>query len=299
MENSRIEGFIEDFLAYLQGNKGYSSNTVMAYGRDLRDYAEFSKGKDPFGPDTVRAYLGHLFGKVKRSTISRRLSCIRTFFQFLQKRGIVEENHPKEVSGLKKERYLPKVMLVDQVFEILNRIAPEGETNLRDRAILETLYSTGIRVGELVGLNLKDVDSSQGLIRVLGKGDKERLVPIGSTALDSLCDYLRVTNRDGLLGRGDGPIFLGRDGKRITVRRVQQIVKKHARSLGISKDISPHTFRHTFATHLLEGGADLRSVQEMLGHASISTTQIYTHLTLDKLMEIYDRAHPRSRMEEE
>lgn len=299
MENSRIEGFIEDFLAYLQGNKGYSSNTVMAYGRDLRDYAEFSKGKDPFGPDTVRAYLGHLFGKVKRSTISRRLSCIRTFFQFLQKRGIVEENHPKEVSGLKKERYLPKVMLVDQVFEILNRIAPEGETNLRDRAILETLYSTGIRVGELVGLNLKDVDSSQGLIRVLGKGDKERLVPVGRTALDSIRAYLKITNREGLLGKGNEALFLGRDGKRITVRRVQQIVKKHARSLGISKDISPHTFRHTFATHLLEGGADLRSVQEMLGHASISTTQIYTHLTLDKLMEIYDRAHPRSRMEEE
>lgn len=299
MEDRSIERFIEDFLACLQGNKGYSLNTVMAYGRDLRDYAGFLNGRDPFVLDTIKAYLAYLFGKVNRSTISRRLACLRTFFQFLQRKGVVEENHPKEISGLKKERYLPKVMLVDQIFGILDGILPKSEIEYRDKAILEILYSTGIRVGELVGLNLRDVDPSQGLIRVIGKGDKERLVPIGKAAVESVCAYLRVTNREGLLGKGSGPLFLGRNQKRITVRRVQQIVKRYAKPLGLSKEISPHTFRHTFATHLLEGGADLRSVQEMLGHASISTTQIYTHLTLDKLMEIYDRAHPRSRIKEE
>lgn len=299
MNRGKVEDSLKEFLGYLASAKGYSVNTVSSYKRDLIEYLSFAQGSDPFDSETLRGYLASLFGRVKRSTISRKLSSLRSFFRFLEKRGIIQEDPAVELKGIKREKYLPKVMLVDQVSHMLDQLDGQEEKVLRDRAILETLYSSGIRVGELVGLNLKDVDASQGLLRVTGKGDKERLVPIGRVALQAINRYLAHTKRDALLGKANGPLFLGRNNQRITVRRVQQIVKEHAKRIGISKEVSPHTFRHTFATHLLEGGADLRSVQEMLGHVSVSTTQIYTHLALDKIMDIYDKAHPRSRIKEE
>lgn len=294
-----LDQLVKEFLDYLKANKGYSDNTIRAYGNDLEDYLNFLKdgpNKDPFEMKTIRAYLSSRYKSCRKSTISRRLSCLRSFYSYLEYRGVTEQNHPKDIMPIKTEKYLPKVMLVDQVFSMLDGIEPKTAKEWRDKAILETLYSCGLRVSELVGLNLKDVDESQCVVRVLGKGQKMRLVPIGKVALSAIKEYLKRTNREGLLGWADEPLFLSKEGKRITVRWVHQLVKANARRIGISKDVSPHTFRHTFATHLLEGGADLRSVQEMLGHASLSTTQVYTHLSLDKIMDIYDKAHPRSRM---
>jgi integrase/recombinase XerC len=297
-----LEGLVAEFIGYLKGAKGYSENTIRSYGADLKDYISFvseRQGIDPFHKDTLRAYFSGLFKKVKRSTISRRLACLRTLFSYLEKKGMPIQNHPKEMPGIKKERSLPKVMLVDQVYSLLDGIMGDTTERLRDKAILETFYSCGLRISELVGLDLMDVDQVQGLIKVLGKGKKERMVPIGRTALNSIVHYLRATGREAMLGKENRPLFLSRRGTRITPRRVHQIVKTYAKQQGLSPEVRPHTFRHTFATHLLEGGADLRSVQELLGHSSLSTTQIYTHLTLDKIMDIYDKAHPRSRKKEE
>jgi len=294
-----LRRLVKEFLEYLSANKGYSENTLRAYEIDLEDYLSFLRDgpyKDPFEMKSVRAYFSSLYRKLKKSSISRRLSCLRSFYSYLEYRGVTDQNHPKDIIAIKTERYLPKVMLVDQVFSMLDGMDPQTAKGWRDKAILETLYSCGLRVSELVGLNLKDVDESQCVVRVLGKGQKVRLVPIGRVALNAIKEYLKHTGREGLLGWADEPIFLSKAGKRITERRVHQLVKQNASRIGISHDVSPHTFRHTFATHLLEGGADLRSVQEMLGHASLSTTQVYTHLSLDKIMDIYDKAHPRSRM---
>ncbi|MEK6678558.1 MAG: tyrosine recombinase XerC [Nitrospirota bacterium] len=263
---------------------------------------------------TVRGFLGLLSKKgEKKSSIARRLSTLRTFFKYLHREGYIETNPAKAVATPKQEKRMPSFLSVDDAFSLMELPNSADALTLRDKAALETFYSTGIRISELVGLNDADIDFNSGLVRVRGKGRKERIVPIGRKAITAIKNYLN--KRQGLYkearsqkpeGRdmpwhvptedyNKTPLFVNKDGKRITTRSVARIVGKYVNMLSNVGHVSPHGLRHTFATHLLNAGADLRSIQELLGHKSLSTTQRYTHLGIDKLMEVYDKAHPRSK----
>jgi integrase/recombinase XerC len=299
-----------DFLQALQHQKGYSPHTVKSYLADLNHFLEFLGTEedaeagnrvrleaDAVDAREIRSYLGSLFGHYRRTSIARRLSAIRSFFGFLEKEGFLDGNPAKEISSPKLEKYIPGYLTVDEVFRLLERPEKGAPAGLRDLAILELLYSCGIRVGELAGLNIPSVDPDERLLKVRGKGKKERIVPVGRHALNAIRHYVEATEElrrrlDG--GRRERPLFLNYRGGRLSTRSIRRIVKRYVNECGLSPEISPHSMRHTFATHMLEGGADLRSVQELLGHESLSTTQKYTHVTLDRLMEVYDKAHPRS-----
>lgn len=302
---------IEAFIEAVKSQKGYSQHTVRNYRIDLGQFHDFLEAKarlqaggggapllESVDFPVIREYFGTLFGKYKRSTIARKLSAVRSLFAFLEKQGMVERNPSADVSAPKREKYIPAYLPVDEMFRLLERPDVTGSLGKRDRAILEVLYSCGIRVSELTGLDVGHVDFGQRLVKVLGKGNKERIVPIGREALKALDDYLAETSLLRKKAYGDAqksPLFLNARGGRLTTRSVGKLVKRYGREGSLMLDISPHALRHTFATHLLDGGADLRAVQELLGHVSLSTTQKYTHVSLDKLMEIYDKAHPRSK----
>ena len=306
-----VAELIETFIEALKSQKGYSQHTVRNYRIDLGQFHDFLKEKaGPRGEEeaepliesvdfpTIREYFGTLFGRYKRSTIARKLSAVRSFFAFLEKKGMVGVNPSADVSAPKREKYIPAHLPVDEMFRLLDRPDVTRPLGKRDRAILEVLYSCGIRVSELTGLDVAHVDFAQRLVKVLGKGNKERIVPVGREALKTLEDYLEETStlRKRIYGdKQASPLFLNARGGRLTSRSVGKLVKRYGREGTLMLDISPHALRHTFATHLLDGGADLRAVQELLGHVSLSTTQKYTHVSLDKLMEIYDKAHPRSK----
>ena len=307
--------FISDqigvFIAYLRDQKGYSQHTIRNYRIDLTQFSEFLVSREalPDGQEVdqdmeaidalvIREYLGSLFGRFARSTIARKLSAVRSFFLFLEKKGIVMTNPAGDIATPKLGKYIPVYLPVDDVFRLLERPDRKKPLGLRDLAILEVLYSCGIRVSELEALDISGVDFEGRLVTVIGKGDRERIVPIGRIALKAVRNYLEAT-RNLRKGDGndsqDGPLFINFRGGRLSGRSIARIIKRYAAESGLSPEISPHSMRHTFATHLLDGGADLRSVQELLGHASLSTTQRYTHVSLDRLMEVYDKAHPRSR----
>jgi len=299
------------FISYLREQKGYSEHTIRNYLIDLTQFSEFlvkrkarSKGDGKSARETgpidalvIREYLGSLFGRFERSTIARKLSAIRSFFLFLEKKGVVRNNPAGDVATPKLERYIPVYLPVDDVFRLLERPDRNKPLGLRDLAILEVLYSCGIRVSELEALNISSIDFEARLVTVVGKGNKERIVPIGRIALKAVRAYLKATGNlrkvDGY-DSGGAPLFINFRGGRLSRRSIARIIKKYATESGLNPEISPHSMRHSFATHLLDGGADLRMVQELLGHASLSTTQRYTHVSLDRLMEVYDRAHPRS-----
>ncbi len=294
---------VDEFLRYMRVQRGASEHTLRAYGKDLERYFDFLEGDEPDSPAVVRAYLAQeLAGGAARSTVSRRLATLRSFFSFLHKEGIIKANPAKLVASPKVPKRLPRFLSIDEAFDLLSKVgAKEGGTgrfSQRDRAILELAYSSGLRVSELEGLNVGSVDIQEGRVRVMGKGNKERIVPVGSKALDALKEYLEGR---GLLDFGDKdkPMFLNRNGGRLSDRGIRRVVKKYAALMSLGPDVTPHTLRHTFATHLLHGGADLRVIQELLGHASLSTTQKYTHLDIAKLMEVYDKAHPLSREDED
>jgi len=246
----------------------------------------------------IRKYLSFLHRKNKKSTIARKISTLRSFFKYLVKEKVVPFNPAKGVSTPKVEKTLPTTLTVDEAFRLMespNRVSEkpvEGlrKKGLRDRAILELLYSSGLRVSELVGLNSNQLDLDLGIVRVMGKGRKERIVPVGVKAIEATKSYLEERG----MVRGDGPIFVNSLGGRLTARSVGRLIKKYTKHSGIFRKVSPHSLRHTFATHLLDAGADIREIQEMLGHSSLSTTQRYTHVSMGKLMEVYDKAHPRS-----
>jgi integrase/recombinase XerC len=245
----------------------------------------------------IREYLGKLYHCYKRTTIARKLSTIRSFFHFLEQKGLIKGNPAADISTPKQGKYIPSHLPVDEMFRLLDGPDKEKPLGLRDLAILEALYSSGIRVSELSGLNESSMDFGQRLVRVVGKGNKERIVPIGKKALRVIEVYMEAT--DSLRKKSardfvDMPLFLNYRGGRLTTRSIERIVKKYANRCGLMTEVTPHSLRHTFATHLLDGGADLRSVQELLGHVSLSTTQKYTHVSLDRLMKVYDKAHPRS-----
>ncbi|MEW6052772.1 MAG: tyrosine recombinase XerC [Nitrospirota bacterium] len=289
---------IDKFLRYLAVEKAVSGHTVRAYRKDLKEFAEYMHA-DPDKVDMidVRGFVADQIRKgLSRTTVSRRLSSIRSFYKFLYREGYIFANPAKMVSNPRIPRMLPRFLSVDDVFALIEKPEGIGFMPARDRAILELLYSSGLRVSELARLSTDDVNIKEAMIKVKGKGKKERILPVGSKALDAVKSYMveRI-----LLKEKDKALFLNRMGTRLTDRGVRRIVVKYARAALINGRIGPHTLRHSFASHLLQGGADLRVIQELLGHASLSTTQKYTHLDITHLMDIYDRAHPFSRENKE
>ncbi|PIQ85639.1 MAG: tyrosine recombinase XerC [Candidatus Omnitrophica bacterium CG11_big_fil_rev_8_21_14_0_20_45_26] len=282
------------FFRYLEVERNASNYTIKNYQIDLRDFFEFLNSKSPIQIDylEIRRYLGFLKEKnYQKSTISRKLACLRSFFKFLTRENFVKSNPAAGIQSPKKEKKLPAYLELSEIEQLLN--APNGKNweEKRDQAILETLYSAGIRVGELMGLNDDDVELLSGYLKVRGKGKKERIVPVGAMAVKALQAYLGVRPKHL---KEKGALFVNRFGTRLTDRSVRRLLIKYAKRIGLKKEISPHMLRHTFATHLLDRGADLRSVQELLGHENLSTTQIYTHVSTKRLREAFDSAHPRA-----
>ncbi len=294
----------EEFVTYLVADKRVSSNTIQSYSHDLEQFARFlqARGLEIDEPEKVdylviRDFMSHLAGAgYSKRSIARKQACLRTFFKYLCKEERIPRNPAKDVATPKLEKKLPEFLEEAEVSALLRQADTRTPLGLRDRALLETLYATGLRVGELASLSVTDIDYSAGYVIVMGKGRKERFVPVGSDAIAALGDYLRLA-RPALAAKSTRPtraLFLNFRGGRLTARSVARLVDKYVKLTALRKRVSPHTIRHSFATHLLARGADLRSVQEMLGHASISTTQIYTHVTRKRLKEVYDKAHPRA-----
>ena len=289
---------IFDFLNYLRNERNVSPHTLRSYLADLEQLSTFLGDKELSAVDhqTLRRFIAHLMqGEVKKSSIARKLSAVRSFFRYLNRDGTLTSNPARLVATPRREKRLPAVLTADDALRLMEspkEKKPEDHAMvLRDRAVLETLYSTGIRASELIGMNREDLDRHASLIRIRGKGRKERIVPIGTTARDAIDAYMAGTSRIA----ETSAVFIGPSGKRLTARTVQRILENHRKQLGMQQKASPHTLRHSYATHMLESGADLRAIQELLGHASLSTTQRYTHVNLDSLMEVYDKAHPKAR----
>lgn len=303
--DSTLRPEIDAFATYLRVERGASPHTLRAYLSDLEQLVTFLGGwfsdrKDPAPAWSkvdvwaLRGFLAHRYGEIDGASLSRKLSSFRTFFKFMVKRGHMAEDPAARIDHPRRATHQPTFLSPDEIDRLLKLPEPSTGPGARDLAMLELFYSSGLRCSELVGLNLRDVDLQGRLVRVMGKGHKERIVPIGSYAVAALERYLEF--RGLAFGPAVDPaaFFLNRFGGRLSDRSVRRFVKQYALCAHILKDISPHALRHTFATHLLGEGADLRSIQEMLGHARLSTTQRYTHVTPERLMEIYDRAHPRA-----
>ena len=289
-----MERFISKFLTYLEIEKNVSAHTILNYRIDLEQLGNFLQDKDvqKMHRLDIRKYLAFLKGKnLAKRTIARKLSTFRSFFKFLSREGHISTNPIAGVASPKLEKKLPVFLDTNQVAKLLESPDKTNLLGLRDRAILETLYSTGIRVSELVGLNIGQVDFIAGMIKVIGKGKKERLSPIGDKALQALRRYLAKVTKEK---KDAQALFLDRSNKRLTDEGVRKLINKYIKTASLKEKISPHTLRHSFATHLLDKGADLRSVQELLGHASLSTTQIYTHVTTEHMKSVYNKAHPRA-----
>ncbi len=288
---------VDEFITYLRVERGLAENTIQAYSRDLVRFITYleSRNLNPLkiSRNEIRDYLGSLIQDLSKRSRARNISAIKTFFRFLVSEGRMKENPARLLETPRMQRKLPDILSLDEVEQLLlqpNITTPLGQ---RDRAMLELLYATGLRVSELVHLRLLDVNLEAGYVKTLGKGSKERLVPFGEKALQALQSYLS-DGRPALLKDGHPPyLFLNFRGKLLTRQGFWKIIKNHGRMAGIKKSIKPHGLRHSFASHLLEAGADLRSVQVMLGHADITTTQIYTHVTRERLKEIHGRCHPR------
>jgi integrase/recombinase XerC len=303
-----LEELLKQFFQHLRYERNVSTHTLRNYSSDLEQFRDYllAKGKVSDIPVseidhlTIREWMASLHGDHKKTSVARKLASLRTFFQFLVREGVQENNPAKLVATPKVERKLPTHLSMEDAVRFIE--TPDLNTDLgrRDRAILEFLYATGMRVGELVGLNLKDIDFREKLVRVTGKRKKQRILPFGEPALQALMYYLNETRPTFLNNcppstRDDQAVFLNYQGTRITTRSVGRMVDKYIMLCAeINRDISPHSLRHSFATHLLDSGADLRDIQELLGHARLSTTQIYTQVSMEKLIEVYDRAHPKA-----
>lgn len=287
---------VEDFLAHLKNERNLSAHTVAAYRRDLTCLKEYCAGNDiarwrDLRVHNLRRYAAISFSKgLGARSIQRRLSGARSFMDYLIREGMIKSNPVAGVSAPKAPRRLPDALDPEQMASLL-AVKGDSFNAVRDRAIMELLYSSGLRLAELVGLNVGDI-ADDATVRVMGKGSKERIVPVGSFALRAIAEWLR--QRANLANVDEQAMFVGRQGRRISPRTVQAMVRKRAIEAGLPKKVYPHLFRHSFATHMLESSSDLRGVQEMLGHADISTTQVYTHLDFQHLAQIYDKAHPRA-----
>jgi integrase/recombinase XerC len=291
-----VKKLVDKFLRHLEIERGMSSHTLRAYRKDLEEFTVHAQ-KDAADIEMidVRGFVAQQIKKgLTKTTAGRRLSTVRSFLKFLTREGYLKANPAKLVTTPKAEKHLPKFLSVDDVFSLIEKPDAIGFIHVRDRAILELLYSSGLRVSEVAGLNVEDVNTREGLVKVRGKGKKERIVPMGSKAVEAIRGYM---TEKILLKKKSKTLFLNKRGTELSERGIRRIVVKYARLIGVSGQIGPHTLRHTFASHLLQAGADLRVIQELLGHASLSTTQKYTHLDITHLMDIYDKAHPLSEKE--
>lgn len=316
------EKILDSFLEILDAEKGFSPHTQRAYRSDILDFIRFfldcpkdtaslclkiDSAKKQSDEDTgqnqtaflagiteldrnrVRKYLSCLVrAKKSKRTISRRLSALKAFFDFLVRAGYLRMNPADTIPFPKLEKTIPRFLNIDDLFRLLDSIKTETWPDKRNLAMFETFYSTGMRISEIQGLDMNDVDFKNQMIRVFGKGSKERVVPVGKRALDAICDYRKA------MGQPVAPVFLNKQFSRLSTRSIRRILAKIVMECGLNVPVSPHTLRHSFATHMLDSGADLRGIQEILGHASLSTTQVYTHVSMDRLMAVYDKAHPRS-----
>ena len=291
---TRPKHAIQQFLHYLSVERNTSDYTRRNYHDDLAKFFQLlgDKSLRDITPFDIRSFLAHQSAsRYAKRTIARRLSCLRSFFRFLCREGVLKQNPAAVVPAPRLERRLPTFLDEDQVRRLLEAPPTARWQGLRDRAILETLYSTGMRVSELVGLNLNDVDDISGTVIVRGKGKRERLCPIGKTALTTIQRYLAHRPKRVKIPQA---LFVSQKLTRLTVRQVDRLLQRYAKAVQLPVAISPHSLRHSFATHLLDRGADLRSVQELLGHQHLSTTQIYTHITPQRLKRVYEQAHPRA-----
>ncbi|HEY5317481.1 MAG TPA: site-specific tyrosine recombinase XerD [Solirubrobacteraceae bacterium] len=302
----RLADLILDFLGYLELERGLSRNTLEAYRSDLLQYGEFlaGRGLDPLTVDhaDLAAFMSELAeganGRrpVAAATLQRKVACLRSFYRHLRRDQMIERDPTAELRGPRRSKRLPKVLSRDEVRHLIEQPSGSSAAALRDRALLETMYACGLRASEAVGLELSELDLEVGILRARGKGSKERLIPIGTKAIEALRAYAE-RGRPGLVGiRDERHLFVNLRGAGLSRQGLYKIIQRHARSAGLEDRMSPHTLRHTFATHLLAGGCDLRSLQEMLGHADIGTTQIYTHLSTDRLRDVYFDAHPRAQV---
>jgi integrase/recombinase XerC len=300
-----VESSIRSYLRHIRLDENCSPETLRAYGSDLGEFDAFlareiggGKEVEPRQVDrlAVRAFLGELHRRqAKRSTVARKLAAIRSFFRYLKRQGKIAVNPGKSVATPRQERRLPKQLSVDEMAHLVEMPDDSVPLGARDRAILELLYATGVRVSELTSLDFDDLDLNEAVMRVLGKGRKERMVPVGSKAITAVRQYLRKRgDLEPRAGSGKEALFLNFRGTRLNVRSVRRIVNRYIHECAITRKVSPHTLRHSFATHLLDAGADLRSIQELLGHASLSTTQKYTHVSTESLLKTYGKTHPRA-----
>lgn len=304
---TQLEQAITDFSRHMEVERNLSDRTKQSYLSDLRQYRLFLEKRGTEGTDAdlipvdqmmIRSFLASLYqAKLKKVSISRKVAALRSFYKYLLREGRVPFNPAELVQLPRQEKYIPVVLSVDEILALLKIHFSDDAAGMRDRAIIELFYSSGIRLSELTGLDLADCHFADSLIKVRGKGRKERIVPVGKPACDAVQAYL---NRRGelsakrLLSQTGEPLFLSSRGRRMNPRVVARVVERVVTASGIGRKISPHALRHSFATHLLDAGADLRSIQEMLGHRSLSTTQRYTTVSVGRLMEVYDRAHPRA-----
>jgi integrase/recombinase XerD len=304
LRSASFNDLVLDFLAYLELERGLSRNTLEAYRSDLLQLGAYLERG---GREALRATHADLAGFIDElargaggrppaaaTTIQRKIACLRSFYRHLRREELIEHDPTVELHGPRRSQRLPTVLTRDEVRLLLDQPRGDSPAAVRDRALLELMYACGLRASEAIGLELADVDREAGVLRASGKGSKERIVPIGSKALAALSDYLEHA-RPRLVGLGDERhLFVNQRGGGLTRQGLYKIVQRHARSAGLDDRMSPHTLRHTFATHLLAGGCDLRSLQEMLGHADIATTQMYTHLSADRIRDVYFDAHPRA-----
>ena len=292
----------------MEVERNVSSHTKIAYIADIQEFVRFLsdnnfiKNEDEIinaEPETIREYLSCLYRrKVKKVTVNRKVSSLRAFYKYVLRTGRISNNPAEMIQTLKTEKYIPAFLSIDEMFELLKTQKDNSVLSLRNRAMLEVFYSSGLRLSELAGLDLIDIDFNQKLVKVRGKGRKERIVPIGGPAIKAVQDYLEKIGeirKDADTDIFKKPLFLNARGKRITTRSIARIVNEVTGKSGIGRKISPHALRHSFATHLLNAGADLRSIQELLGHESLSTTQKYTAVNINRMMEVYDNAHPRTK----
>jgi integrase/recombinase XerD len=300
--SKRFEGLLLDFLAYLEFERGLSRNTLEAYRTDLLQFGRFLDARHISAAEASAAdvsdFLTHLAGGNGKSaspaTIHRKAACLRSFYRHLRREGVRDSDPTASLSAPRRGRKLPQVLTRAEIERLLSQPKGGEPSALRDRALLELMYACGLRASEAIGLEVADVDLEDGVLRARGKGSKERVVPIGQTALAAVRVYLQRGRPELVKTRPESRLFVNFRGGQLTRQGLYKIVRRHAQSAGLADRMSPHTLRHTFATHLLAGGCDLRSVQEMLGHADVATTQLYTHLSSERLKDVYFRAHPRA-----
>jgi integrase/recombinase XerD len=300
LNSERIEAIIDSYVSYLAGERGFTSNTIDAYERDIVQFTRFVKKEERKIEDINESDISHFIQSISKpglapTSLSRKISSLKNFFKFLLEERIIDRDPTRVIEAPRIERKLPEVLDINEIEKILEQPDIKEPLGLRDRAALELLYACGLRISELLDLKIENIDFNEGFLICYGKGNKERVIPIGKCALEFLTQYLGKGRRKLDKGKGNGILFLSIRGNRISRMGFWKRFREYCKKAGISKNVTPHTFRHSFATHLLEGGADLRVVQTLLGHNDISTTQIYTHVTKDYLKKVIRDFHPRGK----